>query len=253
MSELLEIQRSFYKSIVQKETEDLYFISSTLASERFDIYRQTIFSNMQKALKITFSGIWELLGDECADTVAYAFCQESSHLPKTGCLDDFGKEFPKFIGSLKELSSIPYLEDYASYELLKHLAYGALDANSISSADLQNISESQIDKTVFSFVPACFMFSSKFPIHDVCEIVHNKDAEPITLTDKAAYGVITRVNDEVITLWISKDLWMFIDYLIKGYNLSQSVGYVQEKYLEFDLTYALSFILEKQITYKINL
>ncbi|HFE6167594.1 TPA: DNA-binding domain-containing protein, partial [Legionella pneumophila] len=75
MHELLKLQESFYRNIFKKDV-DLSFISSDFSQERLDVYRQTIFENMINALRITYPGVWKLIGNECANSVAYTYCKK---------------------------------------------------------------------------------------------------------------------------------------------------------------------------------
>ena len=251
MQNLKAIQSDFYKSLFQKKQDYPSFISSSYPSERFDVYRQTIFENMRNALQITFPGIWKLLGEESANSVANAFCKIEKHLPSTGCLDDFGKAFINFLGNLKELAELPYLKDYASYEWSKHKAYGAARSTYITASDLKQIPEDKIDNISFTLIPSLFLFSSSFPINDIQEIIENPNSSSINLTSTQAYNIILCPEDEVITFWIEQNLWKFIQYLTKGKTLAQATHKIQEKHPDFNLSDAIHFILEKQLIHKI--
>lgn len=251
MHRLPHIQKSFYQAVFEKSLSQLDFISSPFAQERFDVYRQTIFENMRNALKITFPGIWKLLGDACADGVASIFFKLEKNLPCTGCLDDFGESFPSFLAHLKDLSSLPYLRDYATYEWLKHKAYGARECASIQPIALQSIPEEQIEDVIFSFIPSCFMFTSQFPIPDIQEVVENCEAESIDLAHASSYGVIARPEDEVLTFWVSKELWSFINYLTQNFSLAESNYQTQKSAPDFSLVKAIHFLLQKQLIHKV--
>lgn len=246
----LELQKSFYEAIFHNN-ECSNFISSAYPFERLNIYRQTIFENMRNALQITFPGVWKLLGAECANAVAFAFCKVEKNLPRTGCLGNFGESFPGFLGSLKELDSLPYLADYALYEWLKHKAYEARETTIITSSDLQNIPESKIEYAVFSFIPSCLLFTSKYPIYDINEIVDQENAEAINLNNTPSYGIVARPQDEVITFFVSKGLWEFINYLMKGFSILQSIKAMAVD-SDFNLSEGIAFLLQKQLVHKIT-
>lgn len=251
MHDLSQLQNRFYQNIFDKENQDISFIRSQFAKERFDVYRYTIFHNMIQALKITFAGIWVLLGDDCANGVAHAFCQTSQHLPKTGCLDDFGSHFPDFLSQLRHLHSIPYLQDYARYEWLKHLAYAAPDSKAISTLDLETIPEDKIDNVIFKFNPSFFLFTSSYPITEIHQIVQDCDAKPFTLSQTASYGVIVRKETETCTYWITKEHWLFLKKLSEGETFSKSVDFMEKYDNAFDLPSAIAFLLQAMLVEKI--
>lgn len=249
MGELIKLQESFFENIFRNNSVELDFISSGFARERFNIYRQTIFENMRNALQITFPGIWSLLGEECANQVAFAYCNQEENLPKTGCLDDFGSEFADFLLTLKQLQSLPYLRDYAHYEWLRHQAYGAEESKPFSILELQNVPQEEIDNIKFCFIPACFLFSSRFPIDAIEKIATGESDQMINLSDEqAVYGIVTRRQGVVQTLWIEEALWRFIKSLSAGYCLSESTQSLNQN---FDLTAAIVFLIQSQLINKI--
>lgn len=247
MAELVKLQQAFFDNIFVNTAPELDFISSEFAKERFNIYRQTIFENMRNALQITFPDIWNLLGEECANNLAFAYCAHEKNLPKSGCLDDFGAEFPDFLLTIKQLQALPYLRDYAHYEWLKHLAYGAREAEHFSILELQNIPEAEIGNIKFVFIHACFLFASKFPINGIEKIATCASHQMIRLSNCPAYGIITRTQGFVQTRWIDEILWHFIKHLSNGYSLSDSTKYAQSLNENFDLTGAIAFLLQSQL------
>lgn len=254
MSMLKSIQKSFYHSIFDADEGNLDFINSSYSADRFDVYRQTIFENLTNALRITFPGTWSLLGKECADTAAAAFFKGGKNRPTSGCLDDWGGDFPTFLGDIKQLADLAYLQDYASYEWIKHKVYWAQEGQAISVSELQSISEDMADKIAFIFIPAFYVYSSRFPIHQIQEIAENPGAEAITLSNRTpSYAVVARPEFQVATFWISQDLWTFISLLAQGKRLFDSAHETAQEFSDFDLTRAIHFLFQKQLISKIIL
>ncbi len=246
-------QTKFYESIFNN-SKNPEFIRSFYPVERLDIYRQTILENLRHALSITFPGTWNLLGDPCANSVAYSFSKSKKNLPISGCLDDWGNHFPEFLNNQKELKELPYIQDFAIYEWLVHKSYGSEQCSPINHTTLEFIPQDQIDSIGFSFLPSVFMFNSPYPIHDIQEIAMNHESSPIQLSDgKVHYAIISRPGNDVITSWISGDLWHFFDFLKKGANIKQAFSFTLEKHPNFDLTNAIYFIFQRQLVDKIIL
>ena len=241
------VQNDFYTAIFQKNMS-LSFISSNDPQERFNIYRQTIILNLINALSITFPAIWQLLGKTCADSVAAAFCSSISNLPESGCLDDWGAQFPEFLASLDQLKHLPYLKDYALYEWNKHQAYIAKDAEPITTDELSSISEDKMSSIKFFLLPSLFSFSSNFPLYEIQEILENPKANSIKLSNKSAFALIYRNQEQIITLWITEELWHFFSSLQHGLNLEEALEKVPA---DFNLTQAIHFLLEKQLIHKV--
>jgi len=247
MCELLELQRSFYSNIF-KQGDNLNFISSNFPKERFDVYRQTIFENMTHALRITYPGVWKLLGEDCANSVAYAYSQKDQNLSKTGCLDDYGSNFPIFLSTVEKLSGLPYLKDYGHYEWLKHLADIAEDSVSINPHELMKIPEDKIDHITFHFCPSVNLFHSKYPLFDIHEIVQDVSGKTITLKQEEAYGIISRKDNEIYTYWVAVENWHFIRKLFEGESLLESAKHAETINYKFDLSSAIAFILQAELT-----
>jgi hypothetical protein len=253
MKTLEALQLLFFKAIFEDNQNNLAFINSDYAAERLAIYRKTIIENMRNALQITFPGVWKLLGTDCADSVAQLFCLNKKHLPSSGCLDDFGDLFPSFLGNLKELSSLPYLEDYATYEWLKHKAYITYEEIlPIKPSDLQTIPAEQIDYVSFSFIPSFISFMSKFSIKEIQEILDGTNSSSINLTVSDHYGIIVYVDQQLFTYWLSEELWRFINYLSRGMNLITALENTLEKFANFQLESAIHFLLQNQFISKIK-
>lgn len=244
MLSLLQIQKSFYNSLFHNE--EVTFICSEDPQERFDVYRKTIFENMLHALKTTFPGVWELLGESCANQAAFSYCRLFENLPKTGCLDDFGEQFPAFLETLSPLQTLPYLKAYASYEWLKHLAYHAKEAKSLSPSDLKKVPQEKIENMIFHFIPSFFLCQSEYPLFDIQEVIQ-KNTDLITLSKKQTYILIVRIQDEVVTYWISESQGLFFTHLSQGTTLSKALELATAFDTAFDLTAALVFMLQAKL------
>lgn len=252
MQSLAKLQTSFYKALLEQSIDSLGFSKSTVPLERLAIYRQTIFSNLENALALTFSGVWSLVGEKCANTIAYAFSQHEGYLPKSGSLDDYGAEFPDFIASIKSLESYPYLSDYARYEWLKHQVEGAVELESLNPTRLLDFSEAQLEALCFEFKPSCGFIRSEFDLAAIEEVVENKDAHDLSLSDQGAYGIVIRREDTVFTLWVTKALWLFVDALAQGETLAHSVAMGLAEDPTLSVGASLGFILEKQLIHRIR-
>lgn len=251
MKTLESIQNDFYKAIFQGHSSQQDFIASAHPMERLAIYRRTIIDNLCNALAITFPGIWKLLGEQCANNLAHAFCLYNHNLPSSGCLDDWGSQFPDFMSQQKELIELAYLKDYASYEWLKHKAYCSPSAQVISGRDLQAVPEELIESIKFTFLPSFFMISSIFPLNKIEEIVENPDAEAINLKKNKVYTLIARPENTVLVFWVDAEFWLFIDLLKEGLSLGQAFQKIQERDLDFDLAHSLHFILQNKFVAQI--
>lgn len=244
------VQILFQKSIF-RENHDMGFLSSSFPEERLNIYRQTIFENMINALRITYPGIWQLIGDDCAYNVAYAYGKKKEYHPTTGCLDDFGHQFPDFLGQMPQLKHMPYLKDYASYEWLKHVAYMAPDCEGISVSELSGIPEEQIDEVTLKFCPSVYFFESSYDLSAIQHILMNKDSQKVQGVCEQSYGIVARQEHDVCTYWLKKENWFFLQALFQGYSLKESTEIAENMNKNFSLEAVIAFLFKAQLVRKI--
>lgn len=244
---LESIQRQFCQSLFVPEP-NLDFIESDNAADRFAIYRHTIQENLRHALELTFPGIWVLLGCDCANGAAYLFIKQAENFPTTGCLDDWGEGFPAFLATIEELKSLPYLSDFAKFEWLNHVAYGAKDETVLKAKDLQKITED----TVFIFHPSVCFFASSYPIHHIQDLIKNPDQSEISLDTGGCQAIILRVDYCVTICWLAKPDWQFLFSLSQGYHLEKAYEEIMATYSDFDLVKNLHFMMKNEIIHQIK-
>lgn len=247
MKTLEDVQEDFCRAIMHRKFDEPSFIASTDPLDRLAIYKNTIFDTLRKALKITFPGIWILLGDECANNLAEAFCSTVANLPTSGCLDDWGSQFPDFIEQQLPLQQFAYLKDYGGYEWLKHLAYCADSAGPLMSNALEGISEEDTEGLSFSFLPSVFTLESGFALDEIVALIANPELPEIKSIFKKTYAIIARPNCEVLTFWVNADVWYFTTLLLNNQTLGAVYKAVIKQYPDFDLTKALQFLLQENL------
>jgi hypothetical protein len=243
---LKDIQQQFLR-VILKQSDDVSFIASNKPLERLNIYRQTIIENIRHALSIIYPGVWQLLGKTCADNLAKAFVMQFNHLPVSGCLDDFGADFPVFLTQIPELKQINYLHDYAAYEYQCHQLYGAKDGLSIDIMQLEKVPPQQLEKLRFKFIDALVTFKSKYPLDLVKTLLSNQDSSEIKLPNRGSQALLVRSDNELKTFWLEFDIWLFIKGLSEGLSLKNALAQVHNTHAEFDMSYAVYFIFEKKL------
>jgi len=248
-----DIQLQFLNAIFAKNESNLDFIASNNPEARLNIYRNTIFSNLRNALKVTFPGVWKLLGDECAVSVVNYFCSLQKNLPNSGCLDDYGGLFPNFLTETKQLENWPYLEGYARYEWIKHKSY-LVQSNIVAKtfADLENIGEQNIEKLLFCFMPSLHLFKSSFPIDEIEKFLSQDGEKNYNLSARESYGIVVNSDDQVVTYWIQDSLWYFIKLLSEKNTISESIEKTHEFFQFFKLEEAIYFLINKKLVKEIR-
>lgn len=252
MKTLEQIQKDFCDAILHQKSSDYHFISSSNPMDRVSIYKNTIFDALRKALAVTFPGVWILLGEECADNLARAFCSIDANLPFSGCLDDWGAQFPDFIYQQESLKNLSYLKDFAEYEWLKHLSYSAASVMMLESDALVSIAEENVEALAFTLHPSVFIMMSQFALDEIVGLIENPGYATVNSISKKTYALVARPYYTVLTFWVGADLWLFIDALLKGNALGESFQAVKNEFQDFDLTNAVHFLLQQKLLISIE-
>lgn len=252
MKTLESIQNNFYLSLIENKASDYSFIASQNPEDRLAIYKHTVFDVLRRALKLTYPGIWCLLGEECANNLAMAFCCSAKNLPSSGCLDDWGSEFPRFISEQESLKELFYLNDYGSYEWLKHLSYRAASAEALNLDVLNVISEDCLQSISFTFHPSVYMIKSEYSLDEIETLIEMPSSCELNSVTKKTYGIIVQSNYIVLTHWVKADLWVFVNSLFAGFSLDKAYQSVIINYPQFDLTRAISFVFQKKMIVSVN-
>lgn len=245
MSKLNIVQQQFTDALLEQEKQNnlLDFVKSDYANQRLNIYRQTIIQNLRQALEITYPGIWVLLGKECADSAAYVFCQDQKNLPLSGNLDEWGENFPIFLENQPEFQGLPYLKDFGRYEWLKQLAYGQPDRKHITYNDLNNLSEKTLEQSKLILHPSVYLMESKFPLDKILELVENFDISGFELKNYKTYALISRVENCVMTYWITEDNFLFFQNVLNRLTLAECLENTEKKYPHFNITETIGFLM----------
>lgn len=249
MPTLETIQQAWLDDFINQPNQLTIFIKSNALTpnDRIIVYQHTIKNNLVQGLKITFPGIWSLLGDTYANLIAKRFIQLKKYLPKTGCLDDWGDTFPKFIAKIPELKNLVYLYDYALLEWLLHLSYCAKPATTMNVSDWQEKMETGLDNLATQLHPSVFLLKSHFPLQKIHELIINPDNNPVNLQDGGSYAVIAHHQ----IYWINAPLWHFLVKLKQGCCFIKALEKNIADFPEFNLAEVLQFLLEKQLVCRV--
>ena len=168
MKEILALQNNFKDHIYQKS--DLEILNNLPYSKeealaRLNIYRNNVLGNYDSVLESIFEVVLQLVGEKYFSQLCDSYNQEFHS--KSGNLDNFGDEFPRFLKKIKSQHKLEFLPDLAKLELLFHKAYFA---NSSAIFDLQKfktIKEDDFFNLKFDLHPSCSIFASKFAVFSI--------------------------------------------------------------------------------------
>ncbi|WP_232220652.1 MNIO family bufferin maturase [Legionella tunisiensis] len=175
MSTIKQIQQDFHESVLDRKSTTMInqIRHNQITPEfRFSVYRNTILQNLRHALELTFPAIWQLVGKECADSLAWAFVQDKSNLPVTNCLDDWGEKFPQFLQTIKPIAHLSYLKDIAQLEWLRHLSLYAANYRALSPIKLQQYLDNYLLEDLRLILnPTVFLYTSPYSLKSIFDLI----------------------------------------------------------------------------------
>ncbi len=160
-----KIQQNFASHIFKKSDQKILQeipYSKQEALARLNIYRNNVLGGFESALSSTFSITKKIAGAEKFAELVQKYCQKFPS--KSGNLNDFGQDFPKFLSRYKPL----YLKDLSQLELLHHQDY--LAEKYEVNFDLEKFKNLPIEKftqLTFELNPSSILFSSKFAVFSI--------------------------------------------------------------------------------------
>lgn len=189
-------------------------LNNKIANEdRIDIYKSDIRKKLKISLKLTFPGIWKILGDNLANQIATDFIYYSNNMSTISCLEVWGETFSSFISSIKDLNDIEYLADFARYEWYRHKSYCSelIDFDNVIGLEFQNTA-----RLSFHFNPSVFLYKSYYPIKAIDNIVNGNMDQGINIFCMEECALIYCYKGKVISYWISEEEYSLLMFLKKG-------------------------------------
>ncbi len=226
MPSLEMIQESLLKSIFGGKGK-LDFIKangSIKAKQRLGVHQDTIFENFVTALKITYPGVWRLIGSDCARGVALAYGHEFANLTDRSNISGFGENFPDFLEKFPSTKHLDYLPDYAKIEWLRSRSYEAINQKAISAEQFNGFMLSNDpESVVFKLNHSVFFLKSSWPLAKIQSLLDEPDSEKIDMSHEECFVLICRVYGRIETLFLEKKQWQFLFALKNGITLGQAL------------------------------
>lgn len=216
------------------------------APKRFSVYRNNVVSSLIEAMAETYPSLKKILGEENFATLSRIFI--SKHPPTSPMMQTYGDLFPDFIEQFEPLAHSPFLVDVALLEKKWIEAYHAADASGLEGAELGAIPPETLMETRFIPHPAASITQSDYSLYDMFSLRHHgEDADPASVShDKAKSGqavLVTRPHLSVNVVQLDQAIGEFLNLILSGKTLGQSVEAALQLDGEFDAATAISLML----------
>jgi len=225
MPTLRELQRAMRAGIVEHESAALAgAFSDGVGLDRLDIYRNTIFFGLTRALRLAFPAVDRLVGAEFFDGAADVFIRQ--HLPRAAYLDQYGDGFPEFLQHFEPAASLPYLGDVAELEWAVNCALHALDVKPLELNELAKIGSEEPGVVSFRPHPSVGLIRAEYPIDDIWRAVIAGDDQALATVDLAVgpvFLLVERRESDVEVIRLQEATWSFLNALCRGESLQSAM------------------------------
>ena len=212
---------------------------------RIRIYRNHAIITLTDALKATYPVVCRLVGDGFFAYAAHEFMRE--HMPEKPCLAEYGGALPDFLTQFPACRDLAYLADVARLEWAVNQALHAEGATAIARSDLSGISAADAPRLRLTLHPSIRLLESRWPIERIWR-ANQADGNTDLAIDPDSGGVrlqIHRRGDRVTLKSLTDCEFAFLHALASGESIADAADVALRIDLLFDLTVALSTLLEE--------
>jgi hypothetical protein len=179
MPALLELQRAWRAQLLGDAPP-----AEVASAAGFAIYRETAYSTLLNALRLSFPAVERLVGAEFFEAAGRAFVRD--HAPASACLNDYGGELADFLLRFAPAAAVPYLADVARLEWAVNRALHAPDVPALSLARLRALDEAALARVRFCAHPGVSLLSLAFPADAIWRAVLDQDDAAMAALDLAS-------------------------------------------------------------------
>ncbi|QUM89327.1 putative DNA-binding domain-containing protein [Moritella sp. 36] len=148
---------------------DLYGFSA----QGISIYRRNLLANAERALRITFPTVFELLDGDISTFLVHKFLKSSP--PLQGDWGQWGHDFSDFIATTEIGVDYPYLASCTALDWHVHCTLHGLD-QTLDQASLQLLVNCEPEHVFITFNNNVKLLSTSYPVADIFD-AHNHDEQ----------------------------------------------------------------------------
>jgi len=226
MPTLLETERAFAAALRSADCAaagELIAPGLACADEAIAIYRNTFVSGAVKALKLSYPAVERLTGVEFFESAANAFVAISP--PSSGCLDDYGAEFARFLAAYEPLRDLPYIADVARLDWAVNLALHSEDAKALAAGEFAGAAAIAPERLVLIPHPSLTVLGLDYPADAIWRAVLAQDDEALgalALRGGPFFVLVWRNADGVQVGRVSQSGFAFLSAVCAGRTFGES-------------------------------
>jgi hypothetical protein len=213
---LLELQRA----VARGSAGEFVVPDGLTPDSRLGIYRNTFFSVLAAALRISYPTVHRLVGAEFFEGAARVFAEERP--PESAYLNEYGAALGDFLARFAPAASLPYLPDVARLEWAVNCALHAPDVPSLDLSRLRDLDDCA--RALIRFVPhpSLRLVRAEFSADLIWRAVLDQDDEALAAVDPQAgpaWLLVERLVTGVEVHRLGEPAWRFAAALCSGREL----------------------------------
>lgn len=240
MLRLRDLQEGFCHGIAGEAADELLQL---IAGDGFDpaarlcIYRNNVITRLTDTLAAAYPVVSRLVDARFFAYAAASFVGD--HLPASGCLSEYGADFPDFLTGFAPAADLKYLPDVAKLEWAIH---DVLHATALPPVPIAVLAAMRRDPASFKLrvKPAVKFLASAFAV-DRIWIAHQAESKWDALqVDGDRVWLQIDATDVLRIAHLAPSAWEFRARLAEGASLGSAITHALEISTEFDTTSAVA-------------
>jgi len=245
MLTLRELQREFFHSMVGDAAPALVALiagDGIDSASRLNIYRNNVWTRLTEALRSIYPVVCELTDQRFFYFATDAFIRR--HPPTTGCLAEYGADFPAFLATFPAASTLQYLPDVARLEWCIHRIRRAPVVSPITIADLAGCGIDPADIRL-NLTPRTAYIKSVYGV-DRLWAAHQQPSSPeAMLLETVDVRLQVNAHSGIAIVRLEPATWEFRARLANGDPLGSAVSRAMTVSPRFDTTLALASLFNE--------
>ncbi|MFO6424573.1 putative DNA-binding domain-containing protein [Motilimonas sp. KMU-193] len=197
---LSELQRAFAASLCGQELIVTQHIADhTLAAQQvLQIYQNNFLVSCCDALQVTYQYTQQLIGEACFKQLARQWIRQNP--PASGNIIEYGEGFAPWLANVEQLTSLPYLADFAGLEWrLEQTCNAEVDETLFPFTTLAKVTESCYGDLAFQLAPQFSLMASDYAISEIYHMLQQQQVEPFDY-HRPAYVLLQKRPDFTVQL-----------------------------------------------------
>lgn len=155
-------QQAFGAALFDSAHDDaaLALAKGDAGKDRLAIYRGNLSAGWEKSLASAYPVVRQMVGEDFFAGLARAYGK--AYPSQDPDLNQFGRDFARFLGEFEPARDYPYLPALAQLEWAVHRAYYAPDAHRLSADELGKVAPEQLENARFELHPAVALHASEW-------------------------------------------------------------------------------------------